>query len=70
MEPGGRGQGLGGGAPTVPLGLKVLFPHFIPASGSEVAGMPSDHRELDSHDRPQAPAGQTPLPLPSASPMV
>lgn len=31
----------------------------VPGSGPEMAATPSDHRDLDSHDSPQAPAGQT-----------
>lgn len=66
MEPGGRARALGAALP----GLNVLFPHFIPGSGSEVAGTPSDHRDLDSHDSSQGPVGRPSLPLSSASMMV
>lgn len=41
----GRARALGAAL----LGLNVLFSSPVPGSGSEVAGMTSDHREWDNH---------------------
>lgn len=47
------GEGLG--QPSWDLASRSLAPPW--AQG--LAGVPSDHSNLDSHDSPQAPSGQT-----------
>ena len=52
--PGGRGRGLDGEPSWDSTSCSLQRPRVR----AEVAGPLSDHRDLDNHDSPQAPAGQ------------